>query len=202
MSGSTLRQLATAATMIILAACSVGDQVAPTARPTVNKALLANGEVMSGFFSAAPADAPQTTITIKAGSSGVYYFGSHAVYVPANAVCDPATSGYGPSLWQAPCTTLTTDFQVTVKYWTNAQGYPLVEFSPDIRFHPNRSAWLYLNEPGGAQQSTSAILYCPTGSTTCTNESATDSALQTWRDPNSGWLWRMVRHFSGYNVWA
>lgn len=187
--------------MIILAACSVGDTTAPSARPMVNRALLANGEVAQAFFSTAPANAPQATLVLSA-SGGTYYFGPHAVQLPANAVCNPATSGYGPSYWNSPCSTLTSSMTVTVKYWSNAQGYPLVEFSPDIRFEPSKAVYIYLKEPVGATQASSAILYCPPGSSICTNESANDATLTTWKDPVSGWLWRRLKHFSGYNVWA
>lgn len=61
---------------------------------------------------------------------------------------------------------------------------------------------MYLHDPVGATQTSSAILYCATGSTLCVNESATDAWMSTWRDPATGWVWRIIRHFSGYNVWA
>ena len=201
MNSSAMRKTLTGATMIILAACSAGDSTAPAAGPNMSR-LLANGEVAQALFSTAPADAPTTTLTLKASTGGTYYFGPHAVSVPDHAVCNPSTSGYGASYWNSSCTTLNTDFVVTVKWWTNAQGYPLVEFSPDIRFAPTKQVMIYLNEPGAAPKTSSAILYCPTGASVCTNESASDPTLATWRDPVSGWLWRIVRHFSGYNVWA
>ena len=41
---------------------------------------------------------PTQPYTLKAGD--------HSVYFPANSICDPATSGYGEDLWDAPCTPL------------------------------------------------------------------------------------------------
>lgn len=189
------------ATLIVLAACSTDNPVAPAA-PRISAALLANGEISQALFSAAPANSPVDTIIIRHGQTLTYSFGDHAVRVPAGAVCDPATSGYGPQVWMQSCNPIGRDFTVVVKHWTNSQGYPLVEFSPDIRFAPSKPAMIYLHEPAVSGSSSSAILYCPTGSAICVNESSTDPALSTWKDPVTGWLWRIVRHFSGYNVWA
>src|SRR5829696_9283162 len=36
-------------------------------------------------------------------SGGTFFTGNHAVVIPSQSVCDPATSSYGPSTWDSPC---------------------------------------------------------------------------------------------------
>ncbi|MGQ0646080.1 MAG: hypothetical protein ACT4P7_00825 [Gemmatimonadaceae bacterium] len=196
------RNLALVGTLTFVAACSVSDPVAPTT--VMNRALLSNGEIAGGMLapSVAVADTQYKTFTIDDDASAWYLFGPHKLYMPSMAICDPATSGYGPSYWLQPCTAKTVNSTITAKWWTDSRGYVRAEFRPDLRFAPGKNVWLYLKDQYGAEQGSSAILYCIDGTDTCTNESVTDYRLQTKRDPSTGWVWRMIRHFSGYNVWA
>jgi hypothetical protein len=63
--------------------------------------------------------------------------GNLTLNYPANAVCDPATSGYGDGTWLNPCETLTGSIQMTARFWSQ-DGQAYAEFSPDIRFAPDK----------------------------------------------------------------
>src|SRR5215212_1885836 len=45
-------------------------------------------------------------------SGGVFFLGKHALYFPANTICDPAISTYGPTEWDAPCTPISQPIRV------------------------------------------------------------------------------------------
>src|SRR5438094_321112 len=53
------------------------------------------------------------TLTIDPNVAGTYAFGENWIYFPARSICDPATSGYGDALWDAPCAALTRPIKVT-----------------------------------------------------------------------------------------
>src|SRR5438105_6612637 len=112
---SMLVRLCTALTVVVLAAACSDTATAPpvAARPRLSfgsyeQWLLDNGGVSrdgrgrknktdSGWTQDFVVDPTQAT-TIKAGD--------HSVYFPANSICDPASSGYGEDMWEAPCSPL------------------------------------------------------------------------------------------------
>ena len=113
------------------------------------------------------------------------------------AVCDPATSGYGPTLWDAPCTTLKKPITFTVTSTRDADGRPQITFSPDVRFTPNGNVTLLLNDnPGHGKKAT--VLWCSPLVNGCVDESVTDKHVKT--HPSAGRVARQLKHFSGYNV--
>jgi hypothetical protein len=123
----------------------------------------------------------------------------HVVAIPANTLCDPTKNPYGPTEWLKPISFL-------VKSWTDAQGHAHADFSPDVRFNPAASApvRIYFAETSLLSYSNVYIPFC-TSLGACINESIGDSALTTYAAPHpSGgyWVYRMLRHFSGYNVTA
>jgi hypothetical protein len=65
----------------------------------------------------------------------------------ANAVCDPSSSGYGPSFWRENCQTLDTAITITAKFWVE-DGHVYSDFSPDIRFSPDKFVWVSAVVPG------------------------------------------------------
>lgn len=88
--------------------------------------------------------------------------------------------------------------------WLDVFGRAHVDFNKAIRFYPNSSGKLpaiYLRDPSAALSNYSRIDYCASAGN-CVDEAATDSVVRTKRDPITGYLYRLVRHFSGYNVWA
>src|SRR4029077_10260452 len=71
------------------------------------------------------------TFTVDPNVSRSYTFGDHWIYFPAQSICDPATSGYGTTLWDAPCAPLTHSITVTVT-WSDKSGYTVANFAPAL----------------------------------------------------------------------
>ncbi|MGZ8455944.1 MAG: hypothetical protein ACXWZ4_05040 [Gemmatirosa sp.] len=135
---------------------------------------------------------PNTSVTVRVGA--------HKIALPTNAVCDPATSGYGPTTWDKPCAALSKTMTFQVKAWTDAAGHPRVRFSPDVRFVPTKTVTLYLYDRAAVADPAFRFMWCPTGATYCVDESRTDASLRPKRDAAGGFLFGRIKHFSGYNV--
>src|SRR5581483_8754887 len=125
--------------------------------------------------------------------------------IPANSVCDPATSGYGDTMWDRPCATIKRPINVIATVSTK-DGHPLVDFDTHLRFKPSNdnaaAVMIYLRDPSATSAST--ITWCPsTNATVCIDEAKTQTGavqLKTWFDNSSYWVYRRIEHFSGYNV--
>ena len=151
-----------------------------------------------------PSNAQTRQFTVKTDESKTFTVGDHMVFFPKFTICDPASSSYGAGTWLSSCSKLTGEIEITVVTWTDAQGRPQIDFLNALRFYKNSSNQLpaiYLRDPSAALTDFGRIDYCATA-TSCVNEATTDSALITQRDPATGFLFRIIRHFSGYNVWA
>ncbi|MCC6929895.1 MAG: hypothetical protein IT359_13015 [Gemmatimonadaceae bacterium] len=211
----------------ILAACSADSSTspvtqkldasmnvaAPEAPSVVLKSAVAAQEITAPAGSVDPrhstmaavnsSNASTYEVTIDPRTSTKVIFGTHIVAFPALTICDPAQSGYGPEMWYKACPKLTTPIKITATLWTDSQGRPQIDFANSIRFYPNSSNQLpaiYLRDPWAAMSSWGRIDYC--GAEECVNEAANDPTLETQRDWSTGYLFRLIRHFSGYNVWA
>ena len=142
--------------------------------------------------------------TINPTADNYIQIGAHLLVIPANSVCDPATSGYGPSTWANPCTTIKKPISVTAKASTMADGHPYVDFDTHLRFKPtsDTSSWvmLYLQDANAGVQS--KILWCPITALLCIDETATSTTgtLETHYDNQTYFVYRRIQHFSGYNV--
>jgi hypothetical protein len=143
-----------------------------------------------------------TTSRIKIDPRVNVSFGdaSSMVNIPANSICDPGKSGYGPAFWDAPCAAAKNMLTFTVKSWTDANGRSRVEFTPDVRFAPGKMVGLYIKDATALDAANAAIKWCLNGNQGCVDESLTDASLATQRDRTSGYLFRRVKHFSGYMV--
>jgi hypothetical protein len=198
-----------AGSALIAAACR--DSVAPTR--STNAADLVTlqsfGGGPSSFASLVnqqdEAHARTVTFTIKP-EGGSARIGDFRLDYPANAVCDPATSSYGPTEWLKPCETLNEPLTITGKFWfVNGNAYS--DFSPNIRFAPDKDVVLFVNRPKAKGNSLTAFLEYSMWYTTVVgdtrfyvDEAYFDSALATHVDGVSGKVWRKIRHFSGYYV--
>lgn len=199
-----LPNLLAGAALLLAAACS--DAVAPDATP--RKAPqpsvpdLASYEAITMTFA--------SSITIDP-SGGEYTLGSFRLRVPENAVCDPATSGYGPEFWDAPCTRLgrSQRFNVQLRF---QQGRAWIDFSPNVRFAPSEdpSNWVtltarrYQTELWFAQATgrldSYALLYAPEIGATPVDEGASDPSVVTRIDLGDGYITRRLKHFSGFTI--
>ena len=128
------------------------------------------------------------------------FAGVHRLTLPAGAVCDLLTSGYGPTLWDAPCLPALVPVAFTARSWRDAAGRPHIRFSPDVRFVPGAVVTLRLKDAVAATQGLGTIVWCPTGQTSCVDEARTDPTMQTRYEPQQGFVFRRLKHFSGYNV--
>src|SRR5688572_5743159 len=89
---------AVALAVALLAACS--DAPTSPAAPDAAPALAPRGPHLAVSASASGSTSvftygPGTSVTVSAGS--------YRLALPANAVCEPRTSGYGPGTWDLPC---------------------------------------------------------------------------------------------------
>ena len=152
-------------------------------------------------------DSNTTTLTIDPNVSRTYSFGQNWIFFPAHSICDPATSGYGPGLWDTPCTPVSQPVTITV-HWSGRGGYAFAHFSPDLRFVPADaraiSRWVVLSlhsQRGLRDLSAYTILYNIQPSV-WVDESLTDPTLRAWLDPLHNSVYRRVKHFSGYMLAA
>jgi hypothetical protein len=82
-------------------------------------------------------------------------------------------------------------------------GLPRVDFEPEIRFSPDRAAYLTFTVKGKRAKDAAQmrILYCPTStSKDCVDEALTDPTLETVLDRPMKMVYRRIKHFSGYLV--
>ncbi len=182
----------------------------------------------SAFIAAACQDATAATRspvatdlpTIAAFGGGAHSFASlvndvaennvrgFTLSYPADAVCDPAVSTYGPAEWDQPCITLTDTITVTARFWFD-NGIAQSEFSPDIRFNPAKTVTLstIISAVKGLDDNALTRATFSIGYTRRVdalryfiNDAATDPRLATNIDFTSGRVSRTIQHFSGYFV--
>lgn len=157
--------------------------------------------------------APQQPVFLKYQSGSTHFtyqpsqgvlasFGKFVIYMPKGAVCDPSTSSYGPGTWDEPCSPAHKPIAITATTFVNGQGLPYVQFEPALRFAPDASpVLLFVYDKHVAQSQSSNIVYC-TDAGECTDESTSDLALKLQFATDAGYVYRQLKHFSGYNVTA
>jgi hypothetical protein len=200
-----------AGSAFIAAACS--DTIAPTRSTTVKDlpTLTAfRGGSSSYALSAddnSEGQAETITFKLKAKGGRARVHGLTIDY-PANAVCDPSVSSYGPTEWDTPCTTLTKGITVTAKFWTE-NGRTQADFSPDIRFDPSKDVYISTYMPALRGQPDNddtrakfSIWYSRRDGDTryFIDDAANDPRLATHFNLRNGKASRKIQHFSGYFV--
>lgn len=145
-----------------------------------------------------------TTVTVFVVSNGasksLFHIGNQSyILFPQGAasICDPATSGYGAGLWDTPCQPVNGKITITAKSWVNAAGGVSTDFSPELRFVPGQQYGVTVFLHDLAPSTSERIDYCSDG--VCVDDAQVDGALVTNRD-GSGFVYRVIKHFSGYNV--
>jgi hypothetical protein len=146
-------------------------------------------------------DTSITTFTVKPGVSGTYWIaGVHKISIPAYAICS-LKSSYGPTEWDKPCTPESNSVVITAKSWKDKSGHPYIDFKPALRFSPSKTVTLYMKESLLNKLLSYRIDYCPIGvSSGCVNESLRDSTLKAVLDLLNNYVYRRIKHFSGYHV--
>ena len=176
-----------------------------TGAPTLD---LNSGSLFSGTRS--------TTFTVTSAGGRFQIGNSYWVTFPANSICDPSTSSYGPGTWDDPCATLPDGQSVTITatYGFTTSGYG-VDFQPALRFNPNTKvtiatsaysfALTFFADYFAANPSALhflGIYYAPSLDGSAQTDAGRDASLVTHVNLSTGIVWRRIKHFSGYNVYS
>lgn len=182
---------------LVWSAACAGD--APTAPATPSADVAAP---MLAKSTGARSASKTEVFTVDPTRTRVYRVGQNWLYIPAYSVCAEG-SGYGPTEWDKPCARETAPFELSISIGTNADGYPVAQISPELRFAPsdNPFRWvvLGLKMQGRLDPAGYGVLYQPSGSNVWINEAAQDPTLRAWRSRGNV-IARRLKHFSGYNV--
>ena len=146
------------------------------------------------------------TFVVNPGERVSERFGNHKLTIPADAVCDPETSGYGADLWDQPCEPIRQPIEVTAT-WSTVNGNPAISFSPDLRFVPSDdpSRWVQLSlkhTKGVDEQLYYSILWRDQKSGQWVDESAQDLTARARPTKSSNKVARRLKHFSDYYLWV
>ena len=179
------------ASALLLSACA-GETTSPRAARSapleVSKALVG---VVDGVY----------TYTIDPNVANTLSFGASRLSLPEHAVCNLATTSYGPAFWDQSCQSESGPVTITAVVRNALSNNPSVEFAPAMRFAPDRNVQLFLQVDNAATLSAmSRLLYCGPFSTLCVDESVNDASLRTTIDAANNTVSRRVKHFSGYTV--
>ena len=151
----------------------------------------------------APANFTQTGTAVSFtvhNSKGIgTMIGQHYIYIPAQAICDLTTSGYGPEYWDKPCKPLKGSVIITGTVFTGPGGEPYVDFQPAMRFAPDKAAMLFFREGRSNGAWVPTVKFCNNVGY-CIDESLTDPSLAIFRVEKHSILGRRVKHFTGYTV--
>lgn len=159
--------------------------------------------------------------TLDPNVGGVLAFGGNTVTFPAGSICDPASSGYGESFWDAPCTPLATPIGISA-IWSQGKGAPTIVFYPDLRFVPSADPnhWVTISMALNGHEGRHAVAILSQRSTDLAwiNDAELDPTLRTYECGDDGTalgssraihersdedsVCRRIKHFSGYVVSA
>jgi len=208
-----LRTLIATAVVAGIAGCS---DVATSPRDASTRALSPGTVPTLDFSPSLLFNGLQTTSFTVTSAGGKFSIGNglYTISFPANSVCDPATSSYGPGTWDAPCTTLADGQSITVTATFGFTNHGLaIDFSPALRFNPSTEvriattvyapvlttfASYFAANPSSLHFL--GIYYAPDLGSAGTTDAAFDSSLVTHVNLSTGLVWRRVKHFSGYSV--
>lgn len=209
-----LRKLAVSVAAVAVAGCS-DSALSPNG--ATNRSLVAGGAPRLDVNSALSFSGFKTTTITLTSAGGTYSIGNglFTVNIPSNAVCDPALSTYGDGTWDSPCTILASgqSVTVTVTYGFTSANIPVFDISPGIRFNPTSVVTLGTMAYASAIVANSSYftanpqalhyfgMYYTTdlGSTGHT-DAGSDNSLITHVNLSNGYVWRRVKHFSGYDI--
>jgi hypothetical protein len=135
-----------------------------------------------------------------------FMFGASSIVIPANAICDIASSGYGSSYWNSPCTPANGTVTITATVINAGTDNPSVEFEPALRFNPATTVTLLLAASDQATLTNMTVIeYCSSSvpsltNSSCVDEAITDSSLTSVVNNKNKTVTRRIKHFSGYLI--
>lgn len=141
---------------------------------------------------------PTQPATIKAGD--------HVVQFPANSICDPATSGYGETMWDQPCAPLQTPITIHAT-WNSKYGHAFIDFQPALRFVPTSDPSQYVTITMKDYFDLDPSYHYPIfwnrpSDGEWIDESINDPSMSSIQDSNGNRVTRRLKHFSGYLIGA
>lgn len=198
MASVSFRHVISLGAAVLLAACSVSDTLQPRDFSTPSTEYQVPES--DGGTRVAASDTSRGYLMVGP-QGGNWVFGEHKIVFPANSVCDMSQTNY--FAWGQPCVPISSTIRIDLKWWRDAAGHPHVDFQQALRFQPTRKGevTLHLKDQAAARADRPVIGYCVTA-TVCVDEGLLDSSLATRKDSKGGFVYRIIRHFSGYNVWA
>jgi hypothetical protein len=176
------------AALATISACSDNNSAAPSAEaPT--------------FVAPANFARVGNSIVFRVNNSDgvVKHLGKHLISIPAGAICDPLTSGYGASFWDKPCQPLKGSIIITATVLQDGDGQPYVDFQPAMRFAPDKEVMLFLRQGLNSGKKQLFVNYC-NNLGYCYDESLADPSVKPFRIGRTPVLGRRLKHFSGYNI--
>jgi hypothetical protein len=193
-----IRWITVLASVPVIGACA-DSSVAPTVQPS-----LPGGAPRASIVGVSMAANASSADFIVTTSGGYFQMGKHAIYFPPRVICDPATSGYGREFWDKPCEVLRGQVAIHAEL-RQQDGREWVDFSPELRFRPSllpyEWVWIYMRTDAAVSNPLLSILWSPAIGVPGIDESLEDPTLRTFVNP-SGYAYRRIKHFSGYNVTA
>ena len=190
---STIRSIAKAAlaftAIATIGACADSSSVAPM--------VIKSSRVFRPANFSQVGDPIEFTVNNSTGVTKL--LGEQVLSMPAGAICDLETSGYGQSYWDQECQPLLGSITITATLFKGPTGEPYVDFQPAMRFAPNKEVMLFLTTGRTDGTKMASIKYC-NDLGNCADESLTDASLKPFRIEGTSIMGRRLKHFSGYVV--
>ena len=203
------------ASAVVLSVVACGDSTMSPTQATAKTSAPSAAAFSSTAASYARLVPNSVDFDITPSGGTVNVAGLFTLDFPANSVCDPSTSGYGPGTWDTACTPATGTIHEHATLSASAAGIR-VDFGTPIRFVPTRnvtistsifasvlrsSAAFYASHPSSS--SPVSIVYDPSLSAAGVNDALGDPSLATFIDYRAGTVSRRIKHFSGYgSAWG
>src|SRR5690348_6408637 len=188
--GQAMRNYAKAVLVLsalaIVGACADNSAVAPT---TEAAAFVAPAHFLKTGYVVA--------FRVDNSKGATQLIGDHVINIPANAICDLATSGYGVDYWNKSCAPMKGSVVITATVLQGPDGAPMIDFQPAMRFAPTKEVTLFFKDKQNGTKNLS-INYCNNAGV-CIDESLNNPALKPFRVGTSI-VGRRLGHFSGYVV--
>jgi hypothetical protein len=189
------------ALVAVIAGCSQDSGLNPALQPAAGPPVHPIASIVAAQSSP---DSVDVTFTVPT-TGGVFQVGKHIIYFGANSICNPETSTYGPTEWDAPCEAATEPITITAAVrWHSGRAW--VQFSPSLRFVPSddvtRTVWLYMHSREAKEQSAAdfTLFWSQALGTKGIDESELNPDLATFLWSEYLVAFRKITHFSGYNV--
>jgi hypothetical protein len=201
MARSKISLLTLLAASAFLGACS-GDSTAPAAAKPAAALSRVSPFVPTMAAKALVGVADGTyEFTVDPTADQSVNLGPNYLSLPANAICDIASSSYGADHWNESCAPQTEPVTITAIVRNATSDHPSIDFYPAMRFAPDKNVSLYIYVPTGMEsfQKNWTMKYCNDASV-CVDESLADAELRSNADVENKVVFRRIKHFSGYVV--